>query len=1457
MRKGLYIKLLSLVCTMTAATTEVKSQSDYTVTSYSPNKELTQNTSTSIIQDHKGFMWLSTWDGLTKFDGYNFQNYKSHPGDRVELSNNRLLHVDEDCAGFIWVVCYDGKVSRFNPETESFEAVPLPNDFYAKTTLCLDNGHVWISNGNNRTVRMTVDSLTHKVSMDFQFQSNGDPRTELISVFKDHQGNEWIPATQSGLYLLSKGTDKVRRIRGSEDKGFFSFCETNDEVLLGADGGEVWHYSKQKRQFFTEHVDASSKVKFINRFDTLLVYATANDGFFVKDRAGRLDHYPNPGADPTKRGIRTMYIDRSGLVWLETPSLSLTLFNLKDRTFRHLPFKSGKKNTREVFGLKILEDKIGNEWVYPYFGELAFFRRGELVPFTELNKELAWNASDSHYRFYCDMQNNLWVSTSRWTGKISPRNPQFHRALLNRNESARPEENTFRAVCRTSDGLIWAGNKSGEIVIYTSDFRFVGKLTPKGGITTNPLEPATIGLAYGMEQDSKGRIWIGTKGQGLFCVIRQSASHYDIKQFVPQDKDAYSISSDRIYAVHEDANHRLWIGTYEGGLNYLDESDSLSPRFIHYYNDLKGYPIQEADKIYSITSDNEGCLWVGTSNGILTSRHPTGKAEDIQFRLHQRIPGDSSSLGSNNTQYLYHASDDQVYIASFGGGFSKAQWTKDSLLTFTNYTTGKGLQSDIVFSMQEDNQKRLWMACGSGMSCYDLQTQTLTKWDESQIGFQPVFNEGSAVYTDKGEITFVSLTGLFHFCPQKIAKSDFVPSLIFTRLRLGDRTINPLESDILPKHIDYMDRIRIPHEENYFTIRYATLEMTHPYSVQYAYKLEGFDDEWQQAGNQRSVTYTNLPTGKYTLLVRSTNGDGVWVDNLRRLEIEILPSFWETPTAWIIYLLLLIGIGFLVARLIASFYRLRNKVYIEQQLTDIKLQFFTNISHDLRTPLTLITAPIENLLQNKEVPSFVKDQLQLIKRNTDGILKLVNQILDFRKIQSHKMKLVVEELDIIAFTSRVMTSFQTLALERNIRFSFIHNVDHCPVWTDADKLEKILFNLLSNAFKFTAAGKQIEVRFSKGDKEYSIEVRDEGIGIPQHWQHEVFSRFTSYNDKSITGNPSTGIGLSIVKELVDLLKGTVTLTSREEIGSTFRLTFPLGKAHYAPDTEIIVQDPTSESSPSAPQPVEEPEKRQPEIPTLLIVEDNNDMRSFLRDIFSDQYRVLEAPDGKAGLQAALDNVPDLIISDVMMPVMDGVELVGHLKSELTTSHIPVVLLTAKSAIESQLSALKEGADDYITKPFSATYLKARVENLLEQRRKLQAIYCKKLLTVSPQPKAEEPAAEEYLSEQDQRFMDKLMALTEENLSNSELTIDMLVKQFYMSRTSFYAKIKNITGLSPIEFVQQMRVKRAAELIEENKYSITEIASRVGFNDAHYFSRCFKKAYSVTPTEYFRRTKGGY
>lgn len=1436
----------------------IKAQSDFTITAYPVNNELTQNTVTGMIQDHKGVIWLSTWDGLNKFDGYNFQNYKAYPGENVSLTNNRILNIAEDNSGFIWAVCYDGKVSRFNPQTEIFEQVPTPSDFIVNSIKVCNNNHVWMLNKNNRVIRMVVDTLTQKTMQEIQFQCNGNPSTERIILYEDITGNEWILASESGLYQFENGTKEIRHIRGSEQQGFYAVYENHEEILFGSNHGEVWQYNKQKKQFFIRRIEATSKVKYIKQAGNQTVYATSLDGFFIQKAENKPVHFPIPHSNPQTKGIRNAYLDRNNLLWIETNAPELVIFDLPTQTFRFIPFKSVIRGSREAYNLQVIEDDKGNEWIYPYYGGLAYYKNKQVIPFTELNKELSWNASDNHYRFFSDKQSNLWVSTSRWLGKISPTNPLFHRTVFDKKRPYKPEDNTFRTLMQDHEGNFWVGNKTGEILLYNSSFLFKGKLTPEGRITSDPQQYTYLGNAYSIKQDHTGRIWIGTKGQGLLCVIPDRKGTYRIQRYNHNPKDPYSISSDNLYDIYEDNLNRIWVGAYEGGLNYIDESQASAPRFIHYYNELKNYPIQKGDKVYCITSDRKGNLWVGSSNGIVVFNEDFQRPDEIEFTTYQRVAGDRQSLGSNNVQNIYCASNGAVYIATFGGGLCQAQETSDGSIIFKSYTVKDGLQSDIIFSIQEDSQKNLWLASGSGLSRFNLRTKEIEKWDERQIGFPPLFNEGEAVYSLKGEIVFLTLSGLFHFDPHRIIKSDYVPSIIFTQLMLGGKVIQPQSGSILPKNLEYMERIEIPHDENYFTLRFAALEMTHPASVSYAYKLDGFDKEWKEGGDQRTVTYTNLPTGNYQFRVRSTNGDGVWVDNVRTLEIEILPSFWETPLAWLLYLITLVLAGYITIKLLSTFYNLRNKVYIEQQLTDIKLRFFTDISHDLRTPLTLITAPLENLLQNQELPAFAKEQLTLIKRNADLMLKLVNQILDFRKLQSHKMKLTVEQIEAVAFISRIMLDFKHLAQEQHILFTFTHSIPECYIWVDADKLEKILFNLLSNAFKYTESGKQIEIYMEKDEKHLHIEVKDEGIGIPLNKQKDIFTRFASLNNSSILGVPSTGIGLSIVKELVELHGGNISLTSKEGEGSCFRITLPLGKSHYSSDTEFVLQDSypetvdmekTDDAKENAV--LSEQETMLPNAPCILLAEDNRDMRSFLRGIFENEFQILEAPNGQAALEMARKYVPEIIISDVMMPVMDGLQLVTQLKNELQTSHIPIILLTAKSAIESKLDAMKEGADDYITKPFSAAYLKARVENLLTQRKKLQALYRQSLMTINPD-ESEQREAEEFLSEQDHKFMDKLLEFMEEHLSNGDLNVDMLVKHFYMSRSSFFAKLKMLTGLSPIEFIQQMRVKRAAELIEENKYSMSEISVMVGINDPHYFSRYFKKAYSMTPTEYKKK-----
>ena len=637
------------------------------------------------------------------------------------------------------------------------------------------------------------------------------------------------------------------------------------------------------------------------------------------------------------------------------------------------------------------------------------------------------------------------------------------------------------------------------------------------------------------------------------------------------------------------------------------------------------------------------------------------------------------------------------------------------------------------------------------------------------------------------------------------------------------------------------------------------------------------------------MTYTNLPKGEYVLRVRSTNSDGVWVDNERILDIVILPSFWETPIAYVLYILFILIIILVAVYILFTIYRLKHEVSVEQQISDIKLRFFTNISHELRTPLTLIAGPVEQVLKNDKLPADAREQLVVVERNTSRMLRLVNQILDFRKIQNKKMKMQVQRVDIVPFVCKVMDNFEAVAEEHRIDFLFQTEKEHLYLWVDADKLEKIVFNLLSNAFKYTPNGKMITMFIREDENTVSIGVQDQGIGIAENKKKSLFVRFENLVDKNLFNQASTGIGLSLVKELVEMHKATISVDSRLGEGSCFKVDFLKGKEHYDKETEFILEDAEApvrmgqvvdianssiQSETLIPDDSEKIEavyeedtaKEENSKELMLLVEDNQELREFLRSIFTPMYRVVEAADGREGANKALKYLPDIIISDVMMPEKDGIEMTRELRADMTTSHIPIILLTAKTTIESKLEGLEYGADDYITKPFSAIYLQARVENLLMQRKKLQSFYRDSLMHIhisagqedapvaTDVPSAEEDTSETVpatleMSPNDRKFMDKLVELMEQNMDNGELVVDDLVRELAVSRSVFFKKLKTLTGLAPIEFIKEMRIKRATQLIETGEFNMTQISYMVGINDPRYFSKCFKAQVGMTPTEY--------
>ena len=634
-------------------------------------------------------------------------------------------------------------------------------------------------------------------------------------------------------------------------------------------------------------------------------------------------------------------------------------------------------------------------------------------------------------------------------------------------------------------------------------------------------------------------------------------------------------------------------------------------------------------------------------------------------------------------------------------------------------------------------------------------------------------------------------------------------------------------------------------------IEYAAMDYVGVDKIVYFYKMDGIDTDWKAAQNVRRVTYNNLRYGTYVFHVRSTNREGTEVDNEQSVTIFVSRPWWMQWWAWVLYGLGVLLILALTVYIMNIYNKLRRKVQVEQEVTDIKLRFFTNISHELRTPLTLIVSPIENILHTERISPSVRSQLEIVQSNGQRMLRMVNQLLEFRKIQNQKMKLKVQKMLLSDLVNETCSNFQKEAYDKHIHFTIENKAEDSTVWADRGRMDTILWNLLSNAFKFTPAGKSIRVIIDSKPGFVTLTVQDEGIGIPPEKRSMLFERFSSNNELNNNNTTGTGIGLNLTKELVDLHHGHIEVVSAVGAGTSITVMLHTGKEHFGAEVDFITDDETTETPPvdnSLEDKLDQlAQEQQDNRNTILIVDDNADMRQFLSGIFSREYTVETAEDGEKAEEIIRSKQIDIVITDLMMPNVDGLELTQFIKQNPETDHIPVILLTAKAAIESRLQALQFGADDYMTKPFEPEYIRARVHNILKQRSQLEQSYRQRLMRLETQKGDETIPGDSFLA--------KLLDVMDKQMDNNTLTVDELVEEMGMGRTVFFNKLKTMTGMSPVEFIREMRIKRAAQLLEDRRYNITEVTYMVGMNDSRYFSKCFKNTYGITPSDYRKQRLG--
>ncbi|MBK9099542.1 MAG: response regulator [bacterium] len=997
-------------------------------------------------------------------------------------------------------------------------------------------------------------------------------------------------------------------------------------------------------------------------------------------------------------------------------------------------------------------------------------------------------------------------------------------------------------------------------------------------------------------------MWIGTYDKGLNQWNRTTNkfTHY---QHNPNDPN--SISDNRITDIHEDKSGDLWVATYFGGLNKFDRK---TEKFYSYRYDPSDPNSISEDIVISIAEDPSGILWVGTpDNGLHKFDKDKGIFTYIKYKLdhpgdfsstyaanlfvdrigllwvsarldgifsydywknkfvhYENDPKNANSLGSNSVNLIYQDKFGNYWFGLLDGGLDKFDKENSK---FKHYTVKDGLPGNYIYSILEDSQGNLWISTNNGLSKLNPQHNTFRNFD-TEDGLP-----GNALWsgskTKAGEFVYGCSSGFIFFHPDSIKENISTPPVYITGFSLFNKPV-PIGYDslsgrtILTKSIIECDELKLNYDDKVFSFELAALDFYSPENNRYAYIMEGFDKDWTYTDlTQSSVTYTNLDPGEYFFRVKVSDNYGNWNESGASIKIIILPPWWQTAWAYLFYILFIVSAVYIIWK--AQLRRIRTRQEYEMskfeaqklhEVDELKSRFFTNISHEFRTPLTLILGPAKQIFE-KVKDEKIKSEISMIHRNARKLLGLVNQLLDISKLESGNMKLQTSPQNIVSLLEALLLSFTSYAERKRITLKFNSVEDEIIVYLDKDKIEKIVTNILSNAFKFTADGGSVETNVSRNENYIDISISDTGIGIPKEKMSKIFDRFYQLDGSHTREQEGTGIGLALTKELVELHKGKIDVQSEEGKGATFIVKIPLGKEHLKPE-EIseVDQEQEYEKEEERRNYYEETENKseqridieflgKEELQLLLIVDDNSDVRNYIKENLNNEYRVLEAVDGEDGWNKSIEQIPDLIVSDVMMPKIDGFKLCEKLKTDERTSHIPVILLTAKAAKEDKLTGYETGADEYLMKPFEPDELRARIKNLIEQRKRLHQHFQKEGFFELNQTK---------ITPVDKKFLQQAYSIISQNISNESFSVEVFAENLSVSKSLLHKKIVTLTGESPVEFIRRIRLNRAAKLIENKFGNLSEIALEVGFNNPSYFAECFKKQFGIPPSQYHKNNR---
>ena len=1431
---------------------------------------LANNSVRSIFQDREGYLWFGTLNGLSRYDGQHFKTFIYNSDDPNSISNNKIREIFQDGAGYLWITTYNEHAHRFDPRTETFINFPAAlDDTYADCSIHTiyesSPGVVWLYMTGKGCARIISVPDSPAYSFTWFNTENILPSGSVNFMHSGGNGGIWI-GTSKGICFLpddrlsGKELSKVQTFLSDPGHSVVAVLETEKSVWIGCQSGEVFRLAGNKTELFwktPEWGGTNNTISFIEptRNGQLLV-GSRKGLLLINETTGERVHLTTRNSNMITSYITSFFHDSHDDFWLVTSRRGVTRFQPQTREFTYFPLQpeirqSILEGEKQVFG----EDRNGDLWIGIYGGGISRFNRktGQFEQFLHDGNNPGSLSSNLILFVFEDRSGNLWAGTyKRGLNKINLQQNNFH-FPVNKAGINRDFNNEVRAVFEDSRKWIWTGNKRGELIVYDQHMEqlFTGDKIPG-------LDRETISTGiYAFEEDRDHNLWIGTKGNGIFILkdlpssaARIASARIRTEHLSSDAGNTNSLSHKDVFDLHEDRFGQMWVGLYHGGLNVIRDPLQGDRHIFQYRkNENDRFSISD-DRVRCIMEDRQGNMWIGTANGLNFLSVQYLKTADKKFRTIKRYPG-PGSLSHNDIISIVQDSDGNIWVCTYGGGLNKLRTgDTEQPFVFDQLTEKEGLSSDLVLGMIEDDRTNLWIATDFGLSKYNPAKKVFENFYEADGLDENSFSEGRGTKTSSGLLVFGDLSGMIWFDPDSIRKSEKQVPVVLTNLLIGGKEDKEKLNKARRMLGDPLHSIKLRYDENFLTFEFAALDFRAPTKIRYKFMLEHYEEDWNRSGNLSKAIYRDLQPGQYVFRLKASNSDGLWVNPELKLSLAIAPPPWKTTWAYLAYLLVITGLFFVIRRIVLERIRLKHEVEFEKKLSEDKLRFYTSISHEFKTPLALILGPVEDLLDINNLSPSILAPLQMVKRNTHRLLELIEQLMDFRKIQKGFFKVNPTSGDLVGFLDEIYNTFVPLAEKQQIIFNFDHDLPEFITSLDYRSLEKIVFNLLSNAFKHTASGQRVELKLIVDEKTgwLTITVTDEGEGIREQDLPHIFERFSLGNHSRWKDESATGVGLSLAKELVELLHGSISVESAPGKGSCFMVKLPLlpaGVTGAVADQHATASDYTRKFIQVVDEePLMAEEKRTMlTMETVLIVEDHPDLRTYLVGNLSGMYRVLQAGNGKEGLEVAKNENPDLIVCDIMMPEMDGLELTGILKNEFHTSHIPVILLTARSQEDQKIEGIEAGADDYITKPFNMRYLQKRIGNILKQRKQLKERYSRDLQSVP---------GDLVQSGADREFLEKVIRLVEENMTDPEFSVDSLLQHFSFGRTVFYKKMKGITGYSPKDFIRIIRMKKAGALLLKHHLNVAEVSFAVGFNDPDYFSRLFKKHFGESPSAYQKK-----